>query len=82
MKILVVDDEVPIRKLLRTGLGTQGYQVVEAASGREAQARFEAESPDLVILDLGLPDIQGCEVLRQWREGLGHADRHPVESNR
>jgi two-component system, OmpR family, KDP operon response regulator KdpE len=69
VKILVVDDEVPIRKLLRTGLGTQGYQVVEAASGREAQARFEAESPDLVILDLGLPDIQGCEVLRQWREG-------------
>ena len=69
VKILVVDDEVPIRKLLRTGLGTQGYQVVEAANGREARAQLAAESPDLIILDLGLPDIQGHELLRQWREG-------------
>jgi two-component system KDP operon response regulator KdpE len=69
VRILVVDDEPPIRKLLRTGLGIQGYEVIEAANGREAQERLSAEpKPDLVILDLGLPDIPGHELLRRWRE--------------
>jgi two-component system KDP operon response regulator KdpE len=69
VRILVVDDEPPIRKLLRTGLGTQGYEVLEAANGREAHERLFAEPlPDLVVLDLGLPDIQGQELLRRWRE--------------
>ena len=67
VKILVVDDEPPIRKLLRTGLGTQGYEVVEAANGRQAEAELARGQPDLIILDLGLPDIQGHELLRQWR---------------
>jgi two-component system KDP operon response regulator KdpE len=69
IRILVVDDEPPIRKLLRTGLGTQGYEVIEAANGREAHEHIlAAPAPDLVILDLGLPDIQGHELLRRWRE--------------
>jgi two-component system KDP operon response regulator KdpE len=69
VRILVVDDEPPIRKLLRTGLSTQGYEVTEAANGREAQARaFAHPLPDLIILDLGLPDIPGHELLRAWRE--------------
>jgi two-component system KDP operon response regulator KdpE len=69
IRILVVDDEPPIRRLLRTGLATQGYEVVEAANGREAQAIVFADpAPDLIILDLGLPDAQGHELLRQWRE--------------
>ena len=65
--VLVVDDEPPIRKLLRMGLGTQGYQVIDAPNGRTALERL-AEKPDLIILDLGLPDIPGLELLRRFRE--------------
>ena len=70
VRILIVDDEPPIRKLLRTGLGTQGYEVIDAATGQEALAAL-AEKPDLVILDLGLADMQGLDVLRIVRE-RGH----------
>jgi two-component system, OmpR family, KDP operon response regulator KdpE len=66
LKILVVDDEPPIRKLLRTGLSTQGYQILEAPNGKAALELLE-QKPDLVILDLGLPDIQGMELLRMLR---------------
>ena len=74
VKILVVDDEPPIRRLLRTGLGTQGYAVIEAATGREALDAL-SEKPDLMILDLGLPDMQGHDVLRSLRE---RGDATPV----
>jgi two-component system KDP operon response regulator KdpE len=67
IRILVVDDEPPIRKLLRTGLGTQGYEVVEAATAKAA-LKPRAEKADLIILDLGLPDMQGHELLRILRE--------------
>ena len=67
-RILVVDDEPPIRKLLRMGLGTQGYDVLDAATGKAALEGMAAK-PDLVILDLGLPDMQGLDVLRTVREG-------------
>jgi two-component system KDP operon response regulator KdpE len=66
LKILVVDDEPPIRKLLRMGLSTQGYQILEAANGKTALESL-AQAPDLIILDLGLPDIQGLELLRTLR---------------
>lgn len=66
-RILVIDDEPPIRKLLRTGLTTQGYDVVEATNGKTALAALALETPDLVILDLGLPDIEGHELLRRIR---------------
>lgn len=67
--ILVVDDEPPIRRLLRTSLASQGFQVAEAADGRSALAEIERSRPDLVILDLGLPDIDGSEVIRSLRAG-------------
>lgn len=67
VRVLVVDDEPPIRKLLRVGLGTEGYTISEAVSARDAIARLEAEEPDLVLLDLGLPDMTGQELLRLWR---------------
>lgn len=71
VKILVVDDEPPIRKLLRVGLGTQDYTVVEAGNARAAVEQVKAERPDLILLDLGLPDLAGHDLLRQWRdEGL------------
>ena len=66
--ILVVDDEPPIRRLLRTSLGAQDYDVVEAADGRSALAAIALEKPDLVILDLGLPDLGGIEVIRSVRQ--------------
>ncbi len=66
--ILVVDDEPPIRRLLRTSLQSEGFHVAEAGSGRQALAEIERLPPDLVILDLGLPDIQGQEVIRILRE--------------
>jgi two-component system, OmpR family, KDP operon response regulator KdpE len=65
-KILVVDDEPPIRKLLRMGLTSQGYEVIDAANGKIALDLL-ASKPDLVILDLGLPDIDGLDLLRRIR---------------
>jgi two-component system KDP operon response regulator KdpE len=65
--VLVVDDEPPIRRLLRTSLGAQGFDVIEAGSGRDALAAIERDKPDLVILDLGLPDLNGIEVIRAVR---------------
>ncbi len=71
VKILVVDDEPPIRKLLRVGLGTQGYTVSEASCAKMAIAQIKEECPDLILLDLGLPDMAGHDLLCQWRnEGL------------
>jgi two-component system KDP operon response regulator KdpE len=66
IKVLVIDDEPPIRKLLRMGLSTQGYDVLEASNGKIALEML-AEGPALIILDLGLPDIQGHELLRMIR---------------
>ena len=68
VRILIVDDEPPIRKLLRVGLTTQGYTPIEATNGKTALERMADSAPDLVILDLGLPDIQGHELLRRWRD--------------
>ena len=65
--ILVIDDEPPIRKLLRTGLGTQGYRIIDATNGRTALEALKDEKPDLIILDLGLPDVKGHELLQTIR---------------
>jgi two-component system, OmpR family, KDP operon response regulator KdpE len=66
IKVLVIDDEPPIRKLLRMGLSTQGYDILEASNGKIALEKL-AEGPALIILDLGLPDIQGHDLLRMIR---------------
>ena len=66
LKILVIDDEPPIRKLLRMGLSAEGYQILEAPNGKTA-LQLVSEAPDLVILDLGLPDIPGHELLQAIR---------------
>lgn len=62
-KILVVDDEMPIRRLLRNTLERAGHQVIEAADGATALAKAAAESPNAVLLDLGLPDRDGLELV-------------------
>lgn len=68
LRVLVVDDERAIRRFLRTSLGAYNYQVYEASSGQEALTAVIAHRPDLLILDLGLPDLDGIEVIRQLRE--------------
>ncbi|MBH3431024.1 response regulator [Pseudomonas alkylphenolica] len=66
--LLVIDDEPQIRKFLRISLSSQGYKVVEAATGAEGLAQAALARPDLVVLDLGLPDMDGQQVLRELRE--------------
>ncbi|MER9461665.1 response regulator transcription factor [Mesorhizobium sp. M0387] len=71
VSILVVDDEPPIRKLLRVGLGSQGYAVSEAPNAGAAIELVDAQKPDLILLDLGLPGMGGLDLLRKWRgDGL------------
>jgi two-component system, OmpR family, KDP operon response regulator KdpE len=67
-RILVVDDEPQIRKFLRISLTAHGYEVIEAARGEEGVARCATEQPDLVILDLGLPDLDGQQAITRIRE--------------
>ena len=67
VKLLVADDEPAIRKLLRLGLGAEGYQIAEATNGRTALLQQQTEKPDLILLDLGLPDIEGHDLLARWR---------------
>jgi DNA-binding response OmpR family regulator len=62
--ILVVDDETTLREALVDALETEGFRVVSAADGREALTRFRAERPDLVLLDVMLPELSGVEVCR------------------
>ena len=67
-KILIVDDEPQIRAFLRISLGAHNFETVEAARGEQAVQRCAVDRPDLVILDLGLPDVEGLEVIRRIRE--------------
>jgi two-component system KDP operon response regulator KdpE len=67
-RVLIVDDEYAIRRFLRASLTAHNHTVFEAVSGQEALAAVAAHRPDVVILDLGLPDMDGVEVTRQLRE--------------
>jgi two-component system KDP operon response regulator KdpE len=66
--ILVVEDEPEIRKFLRSSLGAEGYRVVESPNGRRGTTDAGMHKPDLAIVDLGLPDFDGIEVIRRIRE--------------
>ena len=69
-RILVVDDEPQIRKFLRISLGANGYEVADAENAAQGIAAARSNPPDLVILDLGLPDMDGQEVISALRESL------------
>lgn len=66
--VLVVDDERAVRRFLRTSLNVHGFDITEAASGEDALLAVVNEQPDVIILDLGLPDTSGLEVTRRIRE--------------
>ena len=66
-KVLVVDDEKPISDIIKFNLEKEGYEVVVAYDGEEALQKVESESPDLIVLDLMLPKIDGLEVAKQVR---------------
>ncbi len=72
--ILVVDDEPTIRKLVRAVLDGKGYRVLEAADGPSALETARRERPDLVLLDLALPQLSGTEVCRRLKEATATAD--------
>jgi two-component system KDP operon response regulator KdpE len=67
--ILVIEDEAPMRRFLRASLTNSGYQLIEAETGEQGLSQAGAQNPDLILLDLGLPDLDGLivtERLRQW----------------
>lgn len=66
-RILVIDDEQAIRTLLERLLSRKGHEVLLAANGREGLKCFHQDHPDAVVLDLKMPEMDGCEVLRQIR---------------
>jgi two-component system KDP operon response regulator KdpE len=67
VKVLLVDDDATLRRTLGIGLRAEGYDVLIAADGRTALQALREDRPDVVVLDLGLPDVSGVEVLRQLR---------------
>jgi two-component system KDP operon response regulator KdpE len=66
--VLLIDDEPPIRRLLRTALAAHDYRLVESATGEDGLQQAATRQPDLIIVDLGLPDIDGIQVIRRLRE--------------
>jgi two-component system KDP operon response regulator KdpE len=68
LRILVVDDEKSIRRFLNASLSAYGYNIFESASGTDALKESVSTHPDIIILDLGLPDIDGIEVIRKIRK--------------
>jgi two-component system OmpR family response regulator len=76
--VLAVDDEEHITELVALGLGYNGFEVERAASGRDALAAVERRAPDLIVLDVMLPDLDGFEVARRLRQSEGAATRIPV----
>jgi two-component system, OmpR family, response regulator len=67
-RILAVDDDLHIREVIRVALRKAGMSVVEARDGKEALARFTGEQPDLIVLDIGMPELDGLDVCRQVRK--------------
>ncbi len=68
MKLLVVDDDINIQRLYQEELEEEGYEVVIASTGKDALEIFEKENPDIVTLDILMPDIDGISLLRKMKE--------------
>jgi two-component system, OmpR family, KDP operon response regulator KdpE len=74
-RVLVIDDEPPIRRLLRTSLGAEGFEVLEAENAEQALVQIASAKPDVAILDLGLPDLDGLDIIREVR---GTGSKMPI----
>jgi two-component system, OmpR family, KDP operon response regulator KdpE len=68
LTLLVIDDEPQVRRFLRSSLAATGYKLIEAATGEAGLAEAASQHPDVILLDLGLPDVDGIEVTRRLRE--------------
>lgn len=68
LRVLIVDDELAVRRFLRTSLQAYGYLIYESHNGEDALIQVVNKRPDLIVLDLGLPDVDGIEVTRRLRE--------------
>jgi len=66
--VLLIEDEIPMRRFLRAALASESYRLVEAGTARDGLAEATSRNPDLILLDLGLPDADGIEVTRRLRE--------------
>ena len=66
--VLIVEDDAAIRRFLRVSLGESGYRVIETGSGQEGMRRLRLDKPDIIILDLGLPDVDGLDIIREIRQ--------------
>src|ERR1700750_3126527 len=75
MRLLIVDDDRPLRDALRRALSLAGYDVETSAGGKDALLRLDASPPDAIVLDVGLPDVDGLEVCRRLRAA---GERVPV----
>src|ERR1700759_2937221 len=75
MRILVIEDDDAVRAAIRRALLLGGYEVLQAPTGEEGLLRAQTDVPDAIVLDLGLPDIDGVEVTRTLR---GSGDRTPI----
>ena len=73
--ILVVDDEPDIRELVSEILRDEGYQVCVAENGEAARSAYTREGPDLVLLDIWMPDVDGITLLKEWSSGQGTTAR-------
>ena len=73
--LLVIEDEPAIRRLLRTSLGANGFHVIEAATGHDGIAEIVSQKPEVVLLDLGLPDMDGLAIIEKMRSG---GDKTPI----
>lgn len=69
VRVLVVDDERAIRRFLQGSLTAHGHTVFEASNGRDTLEAVVIDRPDIIILDMGLPDMDGIEITRQLRDG-------------
>src|SRR5512133_1585896 len=66
--VLIIEDELAIRRFLRVSLAESGYRVIDAGSGQQAMRRLRLDKPDIIILDLGLPDVDGLDIIREVRQ--------------
>jgi DNA-binding response OmpR family regulator len=76
-RVLVIDDDLPLRGMLAAALRQHGFQVLLAGDGREGQRALNIHHPDIVLLDLAMPDVNGWDFLQRLQE-TGHLGKVPI----